>query len=896
MSGKVMLIDGNSLLHRAYHALPPLVNTRGEHTHAVYGLANMLLRLLEEESPDYVAVAMDKGRITFRHRRFAEYKANRPETPEDLQEQFPLARELLTALSIPLFELEDYEADDILGTLARSARQSSLPVVIVSGDQDVLQLVGPGLEVLLTRKGITDLRRMDDAAVEEQLGIKPGQVADYKALVGDPSDNIPGVPGIGPKTAVQLLSEYPGVEEMLQELEEVRPPRRRQQLEQHQDVARLSKELATIDCQVPLEVDWGDCQRRTPRAELLRPLLERLEFRSLQARLGLEDSGVKVEAAEPEFAVLVAASPEELEQLARDCKDQGLVAVVPVCSESHPRRARLLGCAFALPSGEIWYAGGEVLEPALFSEQEHPLTSVLSSERVAKVMHGAKLGCHLFCRRGRELRGLDFDTKVAGYLCHPEGGHTLEQLNSTYGEGSVPGWRQLAGNSKKNATLEARAPEKLQVFAGRRARALLLLRERLNRRLRDMGLEQLFREVELPLVQVLARMEKRGVALSGDTLEIIGAELDERILALQQEIFNQAGEEFNLNSPRQLSVILFEKLRLPVIKKTKTGYSTDAEVLEKLASEHQVVERILEYRQLVKLRGTYVDGLLNLREPDTGKVHTTFKQTVAATGRLSSSEPNLQNIPVRLEVGRRLRKAFLPGRPDAILLAGDYSQIELRVLAHITRDPFLLESFQQGQDVHTRTAAEVFGVTPDQVTPTLRNRAKAVNFGIVYGISDYGLARDLGVAREEARSYIDNYLERYRGVKEYMQSQVERARDDGYVTTLFGRRRFLPDINSRNAAVRSMSERMAINTPIQGTAADIIKKAMVDVEDSLQDDWESRLVLQVHDELILEVPQKEMQGVSRLVSSCMTRAARLSVPLEVEIKAGPNWYQMQLLE
>ncbi len=894
MSGKVLLIDGNSLLHRAYHALPPLVNTRGEHTHAVYGLANMLLRLLEAESPHYVAVAMDKGRVTFRHRQFALYKATRPETPEDLQEQFPLARELLAALSIPLFELEDYEADDILGTLARCARQRGLPVVVVSGDQDVLQLVGPGLEVLLTRKGITDLRRMDEAAVEEQYGIKPGQVADYKALVGDPSDNIPGVPGIGPKTAVQLLADFPSVEELLQGLEEVHPARRREQLEQHQDVARLSKDLATIYCDVPLEVKWQDCRRWTPRTELLRPLLERLEFRSLQARLGLESGGAEEEDGALE--VCTASSLEALEHLAQQCQDQGLVAVAPVCSESHPRRARLLGCAFALPSGETWYAQGDMLEAALFGEPEHPLAGVLASDRVEKVMHGGKLGYHLFCRQGRVLRGLGFDTRVAGYLCHPEGGHTLEQLNSTYGEGTVPGWRQLMENSKKGATPEALSQEKMQAFAGRRGQALLLLRDRLEQRLRDLGLEQLFQEVELPLVQVLARMEKRGVALSGDTLEIIGAELDERILALQKDIFDQAGEEFNLNSPRQLSVILFEKLRLPVIKKTKTGYSTDAEVLEKLASEHQVVERILEYRQLVKLRGTYVDGLLNLREPDTGKVHTTFKQTVAATGRLSSAEPNLQNIPIRLEVGRRLRKAFLPGRPDAVLLAGDYSQIELRVLAHITGDPFLLESFQAGQDVHTRTAAEVFGVAPDQVTSTLRNRAKAVNFGIVYGISDYGLARDLGVARDEARTYIDNYLDRYRGVKEYMQRQVERARDDGYVTTLFGRRRFLPDINSRNSPVRAMSERMAINTPIQGTAADIIKKAMVDVETSLQDDWESRLVLQVHDELILEVPQPELEEVSQLVSSCMSRAARLSVPLEVEIKAGPNWYQMKTLD
>lgn len=889
MGKKLILIDGNSLVHRAFHAIPPLTTGTGQHTNAVYGFTTMFLRLLEDERPDYLAVAFDKGKVTFRHGEFEDYKANRTETPDELRSQFPLVKELLEAYRVPIFEQEGYEADDLLGTLARKAEAEGFSVLIVSGDRDVLQLVSPRVTVLFTRRGISELEVMDAGAVEEYLGVPPEQVADYKGLVGDQSDNIPGVPGIGPKTATKLLKEFENLEEILSDLEGVRQKGVRSKLEEYCEQARLSKRLATIVCDIPLDVDWEELQRKEPDWDAVTSLFRELEFRSLLQRVA-PDLPVQVETG-----YQVVASPSQLEALAARSREEGKLAFTLIGSGEDPRQREILGCALALPGRELYY-----LPRSLWQEVKADLAvakvmaSLFSEAAVKKYTHDAKAAYQLLNLYQIQLAGLAMDTMIASYLLNPAASHSLDQIASTYLNEAVPSWEELVGKGKKAVKPTSLKEEDLAPFMATRTAVLLPLQERLAAELERLDLATLYEEVELPLIQVLAAMEEEGVTIDTDVLAEMGAEIGYKLAAIEGEIYQMAGEEFNLNSPKQLSTILFEKLKLPVIKRTKTGYSTDAEVLEKLADVHPIVERILEYRQLMKLKSTYIDGLMALVDPATGKVHTTFNQAVTTTGRLSSTEPNLQNIPIRLELGRRLRKAFVPGRSGDLILAADYSQIELRVLAHISQDPYLLESFRRGQDVHRRTAAEIFGVSLEEVTPEMRERAKAVNFGIVYGISDYGLSRDLGVPRREAKEYIDNYFARYAGVKAYIDGIVAEAREKGYVTTLMKRRRYLPDINSRNYTLRSFAERTAMNTPIQGSAADIIKTAMVEVFRQLKERrLATRLLLQVHDELIFTVPREELAEVKALVKECMEGAVELDVPLVVELKVGENWYEVK---
>jgi DNA polymerase-1 len=849
----------------------------------------MFLRLLEDERPDYLAVAFDKGKVTFRHGEFEDYKANRTETPDELRSQFPLVKELLEAYRVPIFEQEGYEADDLLGTLARKAEAEGFSVLIVSGDRDVLQLVSPRVTVLFTRRGISELEVMDAGAVEEYLGVPPEQVADYKGLVGDQSDNIPGVPGIGPKTATKLLKEFENLEEILSDLEGVRQKGVRSKLEEYCEQARLSKRLATIVCDIPLDVDWEELQRKEPDWDAVTSLFRELEFRSLLQRVA-PDLPVQVETG-----YQVVASPSQLEALAARSREEGKLAFTLIGSGEDPRQREILGCALALPGRELYY-----LPRSLWQEVKADLAvakvmaSLFSEAAVKKYTHDAKAAYQLLNLYQIQLAGLAMDTMIASYLLNPAASHSLDQIASTYLNEAVPSWEELVGKGKKAVKPTSLKEEDLAPFMATRTAVLLPLQERLAAELERLDLATLYEEVELPLIQVLAAMEEEGVTIDTDALAEMGAEIGYKLAAIEGEIYQMAGEEFNLNSPKQLSTILFEKLKLPVIKRTKTGYSTDAEVLEKLADVHPIVERILEYRQLMKLKSTYIDGLMALVDPATGKVHTTFNQAVTTTGRLSSTEPNLQNIPIRLELGRRLRKAFVPGRSGDLILAADYSQIELRVLAHISQDPYLLESFRRGQDVHRRTAAEIFGVSLEEVTPEMRERAKAVNFGIVYGISDYGLSRDLGVPRREAKEYIDNYFARYAGVKAYIDGIVAEAREKGYVTTLMKRRRYLPDINSRNYTLRSFAERTAMNTPIQGSAADIIKTAMVEVFRQLKERrLATRLLLQVHDELIFTVPREELAEVKALVKECMEGAVELDVPLVVELKVGENWYEVK---
>ncbi|MDA8210409.1 MAG: DNA polymerase I [Clostridia bacterium] len=942
---KCILIDGNSLIHRAFWALPLLTTTGGEFTNAVYGFTNMLLRIMEEEKPDYLAVAFDKGRPAFRVEAFAEYKGHRKATPDELRPQFALVKEVLAALNIPCFELEGYEADDLIGTLSAQAETEGLNTLILSGDRDNLQLVSPRVQVLLTRKGISDLDRCDEEGVEAKYGLRPEQIIDLKGLMGDSSDNIPGIPGVGEKTALKLLKEFGSVESLLANLEEVSGAKLKEKIAQNRDLALLSKKLATIVRDAPIHVEWERIKVEEPNWEQLLELYRRLEFRNLAKKVmdvldakrrearaatgDAKDRDAGNEQADVETRVAARDTPEAMEpETGGLAEDRPLAPTFVKVSDrkewmealTELKAAREVVVGFR-GSRKNWQEGvlaGLVLSPkvgkAYFLDlgelsqslsdgpgsQENSLVNIgdislspgglsremlnqelaewWSNPEVEKICHNGKELHWLLYNEGLRLAGLAFDTMVASYLVNPaRDSQSLEQVVYEHTKTVLP------------------EGEDYLEFC-RRTDMLWRLRDVLKEKIRLGEMERLFYQVELPLVTILADMEIAGVRVDGSQLEEMSQSLGEAIEELTGIIYKLCGEEFNINSTKQLAVILFEKLGLPVIKKTKTGYSTDAEVLAELAQHHEVVEKLLEYRQLVKLKSTYADGLAGLINKNTGKIHTTFNQTVTATGRLSSTEPNLQNIPIRLELGRKIRKVFVPSVPENLLLTADYSQIELRVLAHISGDENLREAFLKKQDIHTRTASEVFGVALEQVTSEMRGRAKAVNFGIVYGLSDYGLSQDIKVSRKEAKLYIDNYFDRYPGVRRYIARIIQMAKDEGYVTTLMNRRRYLPDVLSANRNVRAFGERTAMNTPIQGTAADIIKIAMVKVQRALEKaGLKTTMLLQVHDELIFEVPPEELEQVTQLVKENMEQALELSVPLVVDVKTGPNWYDVRKL-
>ncbi len=875
---KFIIIDGSSLVYRAFFALPLLQTKQGLYTNAVYGFTTMLLRLLDEEKPDYISVAFDKAKQTFRHSEYSEYKAKREKTPAELSEQISYVKELLAALNIPVVEQDGFEADDLIGTLARCANENGIQPVIVSGDADVFQLVDLPAEVIYTRRGITQVERITEKELMERYSLSPQQFIDYKGLRGDPSDNIPGVPGVGEKTAIKLLTQYGSMENIYEHLDEI-PGRLHDLLKNNKEQAQLSKRLATIVTNVPGEFQAEDYLRRTPDNEKLRLLFTQLEFKSLLEKLpdGMEEK----KPLAMETAVTVSDDGDWL-RLAEKIKDAGQAAILtlPVgASWQH----ELQGLTVALPEETFHIAitdeGIELAKAA----------ALFTDTKALVIVYDAKNWINIFWRMfRREPAGPVFDVSLAAYLLNPlENGYPLESLAQCYLERTLP---EEPGRKKGQLIYCERD------FSCAAVRALFDLYPVLRSKLADISLDKLYDDLELPLAQTLSRMERRGVAVDLETLSALKEEITVRIAVLEEEVYSLAGEKFNLNSPKQLGLILFDKLSLPVIKKTKTGYSTDAQVLEELAPHHDIVAKILQYRTLNKLLTTYLEGLSKLVNPVTGRIHTTFNQTVTATGRLSSTEPNLQNIPIRLEEGRRVRRAFVPGEKGKLLLAADYSQIELRILAHVSNDDVLIESFCREEDIHRRTAAEVFGVSQEEVTREMRDRAKAVNFGIIYGISDYGLSRQLGITRQEAKTYIERYLERYPGVREFIRSIVAEAHKTGFVTTILNRRRYLPDINSRNFNLRSFAERTAMNTPIQGSAADIIKLAMLQVEKSLEPFGEAaQMILQVHDELVIEVEQSLLEQIAAKVKTKMQDAVKLSVPLTVDLKAGPNWAEMNKL-
>jgi DNA polymerase-1 len=877
MKRRLVLIDGNSLVNRAFFALPPFRTASGEPTSAVYGFVTMLLRLLEEENPDCVAVAFDRRTPTFRHEQYHSYKAHRTGMPDSLGVQIPVLKEVLAGFGIPIFEIDGYEADDVLATMASRAEGEGYESLIVTGDRDALQLVSPGIKCMLTKKGISETRLVGEAELVEEYGLAPHQFVDVKGLMGDASDNIPGVPGIGEKTAVKLVREFGSLENLLANLDKVKTERLRGSLEKWGDQALMSRELSRLVKDVPLEFRLHDCERRPPDRECLAALFERLEFRSLMEKLDLTPAA-SVELAIPPVKVFKPGDAA----LAWD----GPVQVVAEFSGSHG----LLGMGVFPSVGTGVYVPGDLGETEIL----RAVSPLFSDSRVLKDGYRLKPLLVYLKARGVRPQGFRFDAELAAYLLDPSrSSYRVEDLAREHlGCGITPPG-EIKESERARKGFEEAPPQEAASYMAQVALALQRMRPIILEALEGGGMASLFADLEMPLTEVLADMEIAGVEVDPGQLEEMAKEMESRIHQLEAEIHGMTGVKFNINSTRQLGEVLFERLRLPVVKKTKTGYSTDAEVLWQLASHSDVAARVLEYRQMVKLKSTYLDGLRAFIDPRSGRIHTTFHQTITATGRLSSAEPNLQNIPIRLDLGRRVRQVFR-AREGCLLLSGDYSQIELRILAHLSGDPVLMEAFHRGEDIHTRTAAEVFGVDPKKVNPEMRDRAKAVNFGIVYGISDFGLSRDIGVSKAEAGQYIQGYFRRYNGVRYFISNIIAEARARGHISTILGRRRFVPDINSKNPAQRGFAERTAINTPIQGSAADIIKLAMLRIHSRLREGkHEARMILQVHDELIFEVPVEEMEEIQALAREEMENAYPLDVPLKVDIKKGPNWYDMK---
>lgn len=889
---KLVIIDGNSLVHRAFYAIPLLSNSRGEHTNAVYGFTNMLLKLLDEEEPAYVAVAFDPPTPSFRQKIYEEYKAQRLKTPAELGEQMQRCREILNAMRIPIFEVEGFEADDMIATLAAAAEDRGLETLVVTGDGDLLQLVGDTVTVLLTRKGITNMERCDPASLKENFGFEPAQVIDYKALKGDPSDNIPGVPGIGDKTARRLLERYGSLEMIFEEIETL-DQKLRQKLEENRSDLFTGRELITLRRDVPLSFDWEQCRRSDPDYPALLEIFNALEFKGLASRVEqkLPAEEIKHEAAALQGELIDSA--EKLDHILESIPAGDSVALLIDIPAARPywRHSPLLA-ALALSGGKAYY-----LLPERLGAHASALWLCLSrawDRGVTVIGHDSKYIYNYLSEEKLPPPPFVFDTHLAAYLLEPtRSSYDLGQLLYDYLAltGLTP------GSGRRGKQDEQLAPEQRGGLLASCAASLFSLREKLDALLEAGELRALYYELELLLAGVLARMEKQGMAVDLTLLGELSDEIRSRLEEVENDIYRLAGERFNLNSPQQLAAVLFEKLGLPVVRKTKTGRSTDAKVLEELAPRHEIVARILYYRQLVKLEGTYLSGLLPLVDRGDRKIYTMLNQTVTATGRLSSSEPNLQNIPVRLEEGRRIRRAFVPSEEGSVLLTADYSQIELRILAHLSGDPILRESFVNDEDIHRRTAAEVFHVAPEEVTSTMRSRAKAVNFGIIYGISDYGLARGLGVSRVEAQRYIESYFERYEGVRRYVNAVIAEARECGYVKTLFKRRRYLPELRSPHFGRRSFAERIARNTPIQGTAADIIKLAMLRIDRIINEGgFEAKMLLQIHDELLFEVEKGALAFFAPVVRREMEEAFSLSVPLKVDLMAGPSWYELSPLD
>jgi DNA polymerase-1 len=903
----LVLFDGNAIVHRAFHAFeatkPLTVSKTGEVVSAVYGFALMLLKVINELKPTHYAIAFDLAAPTFRHQLFDQYKAQRPKTPEELVSQLGRVRELVSAFHIPVYELEGYEADDVLGTLSHQASQQDIDTTIVTGDADAMQLVSPRVKVLYPkpRGTFSDTTLYDEAEVMQKYGIEPRQIADFKALKGDPSDNIPGVPKIGPVNAANLLSKFGSIEQIYEHIDEVTPPRLQTILRENEAVARQSKELTTIVTQTPVTLNLDDCRVSQYDRNQVTELFRNLEFYSLLSKLPeIEqppESTIQVEAKPPRGAYHIINTTPDLDDLINRLSAVKSFAFDVETTNLNAMLAELVGISLSPSPGEAYYipvghvGWGEVEQLPLRLVTDR-LKAPLEDPAIAKLAHNGKYDMTVLAEYGITVSNLSFDTMLAAYLLG-EKSLGLKALAFSKLGTEMTAITDLIGSGAKQIYFSQVEVKQAAEYSCADADMTRRLAELLAAELHQKGLWRLFAEVEMPLVPVLVHMERNGIALDTELLRQMSHRLGEQLLKLELDIYNNVGHQFNINSPQQLGLVLFSELGLPKPRKTKSGYSTDAQVLEELRGVHPVVQSILEYRQLAKLKSTYIDALPGLINRKTGRVHTSFNQARTATGRLSSSDPNLQNIPVRGDIGKQVRQAFITV-PGWRLLAGDYSQIDLRVLAHLSQDANLLRAFHHGEDIHTATASQVFGVGASQVTPDMRRVAKTVNFGVIYGMSDYGLEQATELSREEAAQFIASYFARYPGVKQYIESTKKQARELGYVQTILGRRRFIPEINSSNRQLREAAERMAINMPVQGTSADIIKIAMINLEhDTNNRRLKSRMLLQVHDELIFEVPEAELETMRELVPQVMSTALKLSVPLKVDVKTGTNWGEME---
>jgi DNA polymerase I len=880
---RLFLIDGSSYIYRAYFAIRHLSNSRGEATNAIYGFVNMLLKVVREQQPDHLAVVFDAKGPTFRKQLYPDYKAHRAQMPEDLVPQIPVIKEVVKAFNMPAIEKQGFEADDIIATLAKKFAAEGLDVTVVTGDKDLMQVVSEKIRLLDTMKD--QVSGLEEVAA--RFGGTPDKVIEVQALAGDSSDNIPGVPGVGEKTAVKLIQEFGSVENLLAHLDQVKG-KLQVKLRENAGLARLSKQLVTLRDDVPLDLDYDNFALTPPDNAALTTLFKELEFHKLLQEFSSDDratgEGYRGVLSESDLAALVAEL-NAAERFAFDTETTSLEAV----------RADLVGLSFAVRPGEAWYIPvghyylgvPEQLDKQLVLERLRPL---FEDPQKPKIGQNAKYDALVLRRAGITVQGIAVDTMLASYLANPAASsHGMDALAAELLGYKTISYKEMTGSGKNQIGFAEVEVEKAVVYAAEDADITLRLAQKLEPQLKEAGQEKLFHEVEMPLLDILTDMEWSGVRIDAEFLGNLSQEMAGKLAALEKEIHQLAGGSFNVASPKQLGEVLFERLKLPRGRKTKTGWSTDVEVLTGLAAEQPIAARLLEHRTLSKLKGTYCDALPKLVNPDTGRIHTSFNQAVTATGRLSSSDPNLQNIPIRSEEGGRIREAFVPAEGN-LLLSADYSQVELRILAHLADEAVLKEAFARGEDIHARTASEVFGVFPEMVTAEMRRQAKTINFGVIYGMGAFSLGKDLGIPTREAQAFIDNYFARYPGIRAFMESKRQEAREKLYVTTLLGRRCAVPEIHSKNGAVRSYAERNAINYPIQGSAADLIKVAMVNVHRRLEKEGlRAKMVLQVHDELVFDVPEAELATVESLVRQEMEGAIPLSVPLVVDIGTGKNW-------
>ena len=883
MAEKIMLIDGNSIVNRAFYGVPLLTNGEGRYTNGLYGFLNILFKLLDEEQPDYLAVAFDLHAPTFRHRTFDGYKGTRKGMPEELREQMPLLKEVLQAMHIPIFEQEGFEADDILGTLSALAEKNGIVPVVVSGDRDLLQLAGETLKVRIpkTKGGRTETEDYYAADVQAKYGVTPAEFIDMKALMGDASDNIPGVPGIGEKTAAKIITQYHDIETAIAHAAEIKPKKASENLAAYQEQARLSKFLATIVRDMPLEWDKETLKIGDMFNQTAYELVKRLEFKSMFSRF--EGS---------------ASAPKQAEQTYRFVADrEGAKEVLAALKKGEVGYAFVYeneeGQGLALYQEQLGGVWMEASMAFLMQELLEIFQPFFADSAYRKIGHDVKKDIRFLRSYGYDGFTAEFDTAIGAYILNATGSsYEYDDIAAAFLNETYPSQEEVFGKGRTKKAFAALPEAERTAYGARQAEIFFRARKVMEERLAENEQKSLFYDMEMPLIYVLADMEKYGIKVDKAALLAYQKRLGESLDGMEEEIYALAGEKFNINSPKQLGVILFEKLGLKGGKKTKTGYSTAADVLEKLRTAHPIVERILHYRQLAKLKSTYADGLLAVMDAETEKIYSTFNQTITATGRISSTEPNLQNIPVRLELGRELRKIFIPESAEFCFLDADYSQIELRVLAHISGDESLIAAFKSNQDIHRMTASQVFHVPFDEVTPLQRSNAKAVNFGIIYGKGAFSLGQDLGISRKEAEEYINAYFARYPKIKTFMEDTIKNGTKNGYVSTLWNRRRNMPELQSSNFMQRAAGERAAMNMPIQGTAADIIKLAMIKVHRALQEGgYRSRLILQVHDELLIEAYKEEKEAVAKILKENMEHAADLLVPLDVDVHEGASWFE-----